>query len=898
MLNLNGAWHYCGKEEGDMMIPCAVEQRAEERDYDGVYRFWKTITVDEVQEKRHYILEFDGASYWCRISCNGIEIREHEGIWESFQADITEALRQGENRIEVELRKPDFQKDSPYFFRSVLFGFIPDVMLPFGGIWRDVRLKVVGEVSFVRMIPRFCAEEKKIVLRSEISGEIDPNRSLTVRVEVTGPDGRVNVWEGPFDSEFSCCLEEITLWSPSAPAVYRGKAVLYRDGVSQDEAAFSGGFRRIRTDGGKFWINDEPFYMRGILHWGCYPERMTPTPSRREVREELRKIQEMGFNTVKHCLYFPPEYYYELCDEMGIVTWQELPLWLPYKNAYLEERIYSQYPRMLDNFLSHPTVFLVSLGCELDATIDSGMLNRLYRMIKERAPEILVCDNSGSGECFEGETDSRSDIYDYHFYAELYELNALIREFTAGYREAKPWVFGEFNDSDTFRLADEGQKKWWLDSDEKMNPLRRVHKGFGSDQPIYRQKEILKKYGVLGETEGLKELSICQMAEIRKFILETTRSFPEVNGYNITTIRDVPITTAGLFDDEMEAKTTSDQMRIINGEVVVSFQKDLARVWKRGSDHFLNKDRYHYFSGEYLQGRFVLSNKSREKLEGTCRILVEQEGTVLCSWEGAFCAASDATVELGKPPMKLPHAEQALCLTLRADLRWDGGGYENTWPVWVYPDTLADRRIYVLDPACRLAGIEEHFTVSRLEDYEELGRVQKGDILVTTAQGKAVEDAARRGAGVILFVSDDTCCPVVEVPFYREGVVKIQDHPAMAGTAHRGYAGIQYFGVASEYAIDKVKLEAREVVYRSLIRRYDARKFFVSEYAAELIRGQGRMLVSTLRIEGGRGEQPDGLAGNRFGIYLLSEWIKYLDHGVTYGDRDEINNESLFPREQ
>ena len=158
----------------------------------------------------------------------------------------------------------------------------------------------------------------------------------------------------------------------------------------------------------------------------------------------------------------------------------------------------------------------------------------------------------------------------------------------------------------------------------------------------------------------------------------------------------------------------------------------------------------------------------------------------------------------------------------------------------------------MLDPACRIAGIEERFTVSRLEDYEELGSVQKGDILVATAQGKAVEDAARRGAGVILFVSDDTCCPVVEVPFYREGVVKIQDHPAMAGTAHRGYAGIQYFGVASEYAIDKVKLDAREVVYRSLIRRYDARKFFVSEYAAELIRGQGRMLVSTLRIEIGR----------------------------------------------
>lgn len=887
ILNLNGKWHYCGKEEGDVTIPCAIEQRSEERDYDGVYRFWRTFTVDKVKEKCHYVLEFDGVSYWCRISCNGMEIRKHEGIWDSFQADITETLRTGENRIEVELRKPDFRKESPYFFRSVLFGFIPDTMLPFGGIWRDVRLKAVGEVYFTRVVPRFCAEKKELVFQTEISGSDREEFPLTVRVEVRLPDGSTDIYERPWAPGISCRFGEISLWSPSAPAVYRGKLILYRDGVYQDEASFSGGFRTICADGGKFRINGEPFYMRGILHWGCYPDRMTPSPTREEVKEELCKIREMGFNTVKHCLYFPPKYYYELCDEMGIVTWQELPLWLPYRNEYLTERIHRQYPRMLDYFLSYPTVLLASLGCELDATIDSDTLNELYGMLKKRAPEVLVCDNSGSGECFEGVTSSDSDIYDYHFYPELYELNKLIREFTAGYRQPKPWVFGEFNDSDTFRLVDEKAGKWWLNPNERENPLRKVHKGFGSDQPVYHQKDILRKYVVLEEAEELKELSVRQMMEIRKFILETTRSFPEINGYNITTIRDVPITTAGLFDDAMEAKVDSGWMHSINGEVVVAFQKDLAREWRNGSDHFLSKDRYHYFSAEHLQGRFVLSNKSNRRLEGTCRISIENEGGICSSWEGTFCAASDTTVELGQPGLEIPCVERASCLTLKAELQWDGGHYHNTWPIWAYPGSLTDRDIYVLDPAGRLSGIEERFAVSRLGGYEELHLVQEGDILVTTAQGQAVEEAAVRGAGVILFVSDDTCYPVMKVPFFREGVVKIQDHPAMAQTAHRGYAGIQYFGVAPECAIDKVRLEAREGAYRSLIRRFDARKFFVCEYAAELARGKGRILISTLDAGGGKGEQPDGLARNRFGTYLLSEWIKYLDDGVAYGDRDE-----------
>lgn len=889
VLDLNGQWHYSGKNEGIITIPGAIEQKEEERDYEGTYRFWRTFSLDMPEKRHRYILEFDGVSYWCRIYCNKVQIREHEGIWDSFQADITEAVKPGENLIEVELKKPNFRKDDPYYFRSILFGFIPDIMLPFGGIWRDVRLRVTGEVYFTRAVPRFCEEEKKITVQTEISGLQNGEESvLTIRTEVTDPDGCVNICEGDWVPEVTCALDEISLWSPSAPAIYRGKIVLCQNGIRQDEAEFSGGFRRICAKDGKIWINDMPFYMRGVLHWGCYPEKMLPSPSREEVKEELRRIKEMGFNTVKHCLYFPPKYYYELCDEMGIVTWQELPLWLPYKKEYVEERIFRQYPKMLDYFLHYPTILLVSLGCELDDTIDSGILNRLYQMIKMRTPQILVCDNSGSGECFGGEAGSESDIYDYHFYAELYELNELIQEFTAGYRKGKPWVFGEYNDSDTFRLTKEGKNKWWLDPDEKKNPRRKVHKGFDSDQPVYYQREILREYGVLDEAEGLKELSVRQMMEIRKFILETTRSFPEIDGYNITTLRDVPGTTAGIFDDLMESKVTPEWMRKVNGEVVVSFQKNLAREWKNGSDHFLNQDRYHYFPEELLRGRFVLSNKSGKRLEGICKITIEDKKDIFGIWEKEFDADPGMVIELGQPGIEMPYVEEAVCLTLKAELQWGEETYQNRWPVWVYPSQLTDRKIFVLDPAERLEGIEQKFSVLKIGRYEDLAQLQKGDILVTTLPGEAVEAAAARGAGVLLLVQDDAYYPVVKVPFYREGIIKIQEHPAVAHTAHRGYAGIQYFGVASECALDKIKLEAREGAYQSLIRRYDARKFFVCEYAAELKRGTGKILISTLNMGGARGEQPSGLLHNHFGIYLLNEWIKYLDRGGSYEDGYEI----------
>lgn len=878
-VDLNGSWHlqYQGSAKREIRIPCAVEQAMENRDFYGPFIFTKRFEMESLPEKNRAAIRFEGVSYACSVFCNGEKVCEHEGIWDGFWADITQAVREGENLLEVEVRKPDFDKESPYFFRSVLFGFIPDVMLPFGGIWRDVTLYSFGETYLKKLVPEFSMAHQAVLLHLEAADAPGvETEALSLRIELTAPDGKQLTFHKPYQEKVVLPVEEISCWSPETPNRYRGTLYLTKGESILDSQDFKGGFRNIKVEHGEIVLNGTPFYMRGVLHWGCYPEKMTPNPSYEEAKEELIKIKELGFNTVKHCLYFPPSYYYELCDELGIVTWQELPLWLPYPNEFLEDRIFNQYPKMLDCFLPYPGVSIVSIGCELDATISGHTLNLLYQMIKEREEQMVICDNSGSGECFEGDGKSVSDIYDYHFYAELYQLNGLIREFTNGSRKEKPWLFGEFNDFDTMRILKNSKKEWWMEPDERKNLLRMVHKGFGSDQPIYRQQEIFRQYGIEEEAGKMVSSSTEQMQEVRKFILETTRSCPVIKGYNITTIRDVPITTAGILDDAVQSKVSKEFMKQINGQVTAAFQKGLSRIWESEADCFCNKDRYHYLEGEKLNGRLVLSNRSPKAVKGEAVLFLKKQGKVLAS-EKMSCFVEPLTVqELDETGITIPLCSVPCRYELELVLQTEDGDYKNRWDIWGYPQNRTKQRCYLWDNQDNWKGVESLFQITRIWDGAQLEDLLAGDILITTSFEQQVQKTAARGIQVICAVKGSGYLPTVEVPFYREGVTRIEPHPVLDRLCHKGYAGLQFFGIAGCRQFDKLELERVIGSYKSLIRRYDTRKFHAGEYLVEFPWEDGNVLATTLNFDGGKGEQPHNFSHNRLAVWMLHEMILYL----------------------
>ena len=82
-------------------------------------------------------LQFDAISYQVEVEVNGIAVGSHTGLWTPFAFDITEAVRMG---VTNHIRLTVYEPGESFPMRELLAGFLPDVCLPFGGIWQDVRL--------------------------------------------------------------------------------------------------------------------------------------------------------------------------------------------------------------------------------------------------------------------------------------------------------------------------------------------------------------------------------------------------------------------------------------------------------------------------------------------------------------------------------------------------------------------------------------------------------------------------------------------------------------------------------------------------------------------------------------------------------------------------------------
>jgi hypothetical protein len=82
---------------------------------------------------------------------------------------------------------------------------------------------------------------------------------------------------------------------------------------------------------------------------------------------------------------------------------------------------------------------------------------------------------------------------------------------------------------------------------------------------------------------------------------------------------------------------------------------------------------------------------------------------------------------------------------------------------------------------------------------------------------------------------------------------------------------MQFYGCATDSALDTSAMT--NVLH--IFRRLDARTMGLHDYAVELEWGGGRLIVSTLRFEGGRGDQPTGINRNTAAAYLLARWLCY-----------------------
>ena len=261
-------------------------------------------------------LQFEGVNASAAVTLNGTEVICHDGGYSTFRADVT-ALLADENTLTVAV---DNSKNDRVYPQKADFTF-------YGGIYRDVSLLVVHKDHIalnylgscgVRITPTVKGSSADIRVQTRVEGEGE--------VEITICDAAGNTVLNGSGTDTTLTMQHPRLWDGVRdPYLYSCTVRLVQNGVAVDEVTQRFGVRSFRVDPKQgFFLNGRAYPLHGVSRH--QDRKSLGNAITREMHDEdMQLIKEMGANTVRLAHYQHDQYFYDLCDEAGMVVWAEIP---------------------------------------------------------------------------------------------------------------------------------------------------------------------------------------------------------------------------------------------------------------------------------------------------------------------------------------------------------------------------------------------------------------------------------------------------------------------------------------------------------------------------------------------------------------------------------------------
>ncbi len=321
------------------------------------------------------LLHFEGAGQKSQVFVSLDKVGEHLGGYDQWTVDITDAAAQA-------LKKEEFKDGVPLAVlcdNSRDAESIPSDLSDFnryGGLYRHVNLVYVPAISLARVHiePGVAADgQASAKIRARLYNPNVLQDEVEFAVEVHDPQGKVihttTQKLAPWAGEKEINAWNITspqLWSPKQPALYRCTVTLKSaHGEQRVEERF--GLRRYEfVEHGPFKLNGERLLLRGTHYHEDHAGTAAAGPDD-AIRKALRMIKDMGANFVRLGHYQQAPLVLDLCDELGLLVWEEIP-WC---RGGLGGDRYRQQARdmlgaLIDQHYNHPAVILWGLGNEND----------------------------------------------------------------------------------------------------------------------------------------------------------------------------------------------------------------------------------------------------------------------------------------------------------------------------------------------------------------------------------------------------------------------------------------------------------------------------------------------------------------------------------------------------
>ncbi|OQP45573.1 beta-galactosidase [Niastella yeongjuensis] len=339
-LNLNGQWQYAVLPAAEQNIPTAYAGKilvpfAIESALSGVTKtvgkesalwYQRSVAVPAAFKNKRVLLHFGAVDWLCDVYINGKKVGTHQGGYDPFSIDITSALnKSGNQQLAVRVWDPSDEGPQPRGKQVKNPNGI--WYTPVTGIWQTVWLEGVPQ-SYISSIKQTPDIDKSVI---RVSAQVE-NAQPGDQVLIAAYHGTEKITEQTTTpgAEVALSISNPELWSPSHPFLYDLKVSLLQKNKKTDDISSYFAMRKISvgTDNNgiqRMLLNNEFVFQYGPLDQGWWPDGLYTAPTDEALKYDIEQTKAMGFNMIRKHVKVEPARWYNYCDKLGMLVWQDMP---------------------------------------------------------------------------------------------------------------------------------------------------------------------------------------------------------------------------------------------------------------------------------------------------------------------------------------------------------------------------------------------------------------------------------------------------------------------------------------------------------------------------------------------------------------------------------------------
>ena len=414
-------------------------------------------------------LEFKGVSHTARVLVDGEMVKEHYNAYTPFSV-VLKKLPAGEHMLEV-LVDNSFGPDSALH--------VPNDYQTYGGITRPVALEeLAGQyVSCMHFTPSL--QDGKWYASVEASVENLEGVPFEGRLELLLDGREFASVPVRLEAEEKAMLTvpqtpwpDAEAWCPENPRLYLLSAVLYGEGgEAKDDLIDRVGFREVRTRGKDILLNGQKLQIRGFCRHEDHPQFGCSLPWAAMCRD-LSLMRDLGANSVRTSHYPNDELFLDLCDETGMLVWEENHARglseEDMRNPNFERQCEDCIREMIGAHFNHPSIYIWGILNECASHTQYGRecyqkQLELIRSLDHTRPRSFASCQFKTDICFD-----LVDVVSYNIYPLWYhdtpvdvylkDLYGWVQEETGG--SGKPFLITEVGAGAIYGYRTPEKVKW------------------------------------------------------------------------------------------------------------------------------------------------------------------------------------------------------------------------------------------------------------------------------------------------------------------------------------------------------------------------------------------------------------------------------------------------------